>query len=151
MAAAFAALQEVRAERERLLTGEREKAARADFLSFQLTEIDRASPKSGEDDDLAATRQVLANADKLQRLCADAYDALYEGDQAALPALGNVWKKVGDLAALDARFAPYLDARAAVKSQLEDLAFFLRSYNAAIDTSPARLQEVEDRSRFSSA
>jgi DNA repair protein RecN (Recombination protein N) len=145
VAAAFAALQEVRAERDRLLTGEREKAARADFLSFQLTEIDRASPKSGEDEDLAATRQVLANADKLQRLCADAYDALYEGDQAALPALGSVWKKVGDLAALDARFAPYLDARAAVKSQLEDLAFFLRSYAAAIDTSPARLQEVEDR------
>ena len=145
VAAAFAALQEVRAERERLLTGEREKAARADFLTFQLTEIERAAPKAGEDDELAATRQVLANADKLQRLCADAYDALYEGDQAALPALGTVWKKVGDLAALDGRFAPYLDARAGVKSQLEDLAFFLRSYAAAIDTSPARLQEVEDR------
>ena len=29
-------------------------------------------------------RQVLANADKLQRLCAEAYQALYEGDQAAL-------------------------------------------------------------------
>jgi DNA repair protein RecN (Recombination protein N) len=142
---AFAALQEVRDERERLLTGEREKAARADFLSFQLTEIERVAPTPGEDEDLAATRQVLANADKLQRLCADAYDALYEGDQAALPALGNVWKKVGDLAALDGRFGPYLDARAAVKSQLEDLAFFLRSYAAAIDTSPARLQEVEDR------
>jgi DNA repair protein RecN (Recombination protein N) len=145
VASAFAALQAVRDERERLLTGEREKAARADFLSFQLTEIERVAPKPGEDDDLAATRQVLANADKLQRLCADAYDGLYEGDQAALPALGNVWKKVGDLAALDGRFDPYLEARAAVKSQLEELAFFLRSYAAAIDTSPARLQEIEDR------
>ena len=33
----------------------------------------------------------------------------------------------------------------AVKSQLEDLAFFLRSYAGDIDASPARLQEVEDR------
>jgi DNA repair protein RecN (Recombination protein N) len=32
-----------------------------------------------------------------------------------------------------------------VKSQLEDLAFFLRSYGSDIDASPARLQEVEDR------
>ena len=32
-----------------------------------------------------------------------------------------------------------------VKSQLEDLAFFLRSYASAIDASPARLQEIEDR------
>ena len=145
VASTFAALQRVRSERDRLQTGEREKASRAEFISFQLAEIDRVLPKPGEDDELAATRQVLANADKLQRLCAEAYDALYEGDQAALPALGNVWKKLGDLAALDGRFDPYLEARASVKSQLEDLAYFLRSYAGAIDASPARLQEVEDR------
>src|SRR5262249_23526558 len=64
---------------------------------------------------------------------------------AALGTLGTVWKKVGELGALDARFTPYLDARESLKSQLEDLAFFLRSYAADIDDSPARLQEVEDR------
>ncbi len=135
----------VSAERERLLTGEREKASRADFLTFQLGEIDRADPKPGEDEELDAARRVLGNADRLQRLCAEAYDTLYDGDAAVLPALGGVWKKLGDLAALDARFAPYVDARAGVKSQLEDLAYFLRDYAAAIDASPARLQEVEDR------
>ena len=144
-ASAFAAWQQVRTERDRLLTGEREKAARAEFIRFQLAEIDRVAPLQGEDDELTATRQVLANADKLQRLCDEAYTALYEGDEAALPALGIVWRKVGDLASLDARFAPYLDAREAVKSQLEDLAFFLRSYAAGIDASPSRLQDIEDR------
>ena len=141
----FAEWQRVRAERERLLTGEREKASRAEFLRFQLAEIDRVAPKPGEDEALAATRVVLANADKLQRLCEEAYNALYEGDNAALPTLGTVWKRVGDLAALDARFATYADARHAVKSQLEDLAYFLRSYASGIDASPARLQEIEDR------
>jgi DNA repair protein RecN (Recombination protein N) len=145
VAAAFARWQQIRSERERLMTGEREKAARAEFLQFQLAEIDRVAAVPGEDDELIAGRVVLANADKLQRLCADAYDALYEGDQAALPALGIVWRKLGDLADLDARFIPHLDARTAVKSQLEDLAYFLRSYAAGIDASPARLQEVEDR------
>lgn len=132
-------------ERDRLLTGEREKAARAEFLQFQLGEIDRANPKPGEDEELDAARRVLGNADRLQRLCAEAYETLYEGDAAVLPALGQVWKKLADLAALDTRFTPHLDARAAVKSQLEDLAYFLRDYAAAIDASPARLQEVEDR------
>ncbi|OFW09702.1 MAG: DNA repair protein RecN [Acidobacteria bacterium RIFCSPLOWO2_02_FULL_67_36] len=141
----FARWQQARTERDRLVAGEREKAARAEFLSFQLAEIERAGVQPGEDESLAATRQVLANADRLQRLCGEAYDSLYEGDQAALPALGQVWRRVGDLAALDARFAPYLDARDAVKSQLEDLAYFLRSYVNGIDASPARLQEVEDR------
>jgi DNA repair protein RecN (Recombination protein N) len=56
-----------------------------------------------------------------------------------------VWRKVGDLAALDPRFTGYLESREAIKSQLEDLAYFLRSYAAGIDASPARLQDVEDR------
>ncbi len=141
----FATFQTVRAEREKLVSGEREKTGRLEFLSFQLAEIDRIAPRAGEDEELSNTRTVLANADKLQRLCSEAYDALYEGDTAVLPALGVVWKKVGELAALDMRFGPYMEARAAVKSQLEDLSFFLRSYSSAIDSSPARLQEVEDR------
>ena len=145
VATAFRAWQSIRDERQRLAENERQKASRAEFLAFQLTEIDRVKPQPGEDEELLATRQVLANADRLQTLCTDAYTALYDGDQAALPALGSVWKKVGELAALDPKFAPYVEARDAVKSQLEDLAYFLRSYSGSIDASPAKLQEVEDR------
>jgi DNA repair protein RecN (Recombination protein N) len=145
VADAFAAWRAVHAERERLLANTRENATRTEFLSFQLGEIERVAPAPGEDEELAATRQVLANADRLQRLCGDAYDALYEGEQAALPALGVVWKRLADLAVIDGRFEPYLESRDVVKSQLEDLAFFLRSYAAGIDASPERLQEVEDR------
>jgi DNA repair protein RecN (Recombination protein N) len=142
---AFADWQRLRDERERLATTQRETAARAEFIQFQLTEILRAAPRQGEDGELTAVRLVLANADKLQRLCGEAYQTLYEGDTAALPALGTVWRKVADLAAIDEAFGPHLAARDAVKSQLEDLAYFLRSYAAGIDASPARLQEVEDR------
>ena len=103
------------------------------------------NPTAGEDAELTTRRQVLANADRLQRLCGEAYTTLYDGDDAALSSLGVVWKKVTELAALDPRFDPYLDGREAVKSSLEDLAFFLRSYSADIDASPASLQEAEDR------
>ena len=145
VADAFHTWQRLNAERERLLTGEREKAARIEFIDFQLQEIDRIAPRTGEDEELAATRQVLANADRLQRLCAEAYTLLYDGEHAALAALGTVWRRVGELAAIDDRFTQYTEARESVKAQLEDLAFFLRSYSEGIDTSPGRLQEVEDR------
>ena len=145
VASAFRAWQQVRDERARLADSEQQKASRAEFLAFQLAEIDKAAPQPGEDHELTTTRQVLANADRLQRLCADAYTALYDGDEAALPALATVWKKAGELAALDPAFAPYVEARDAIKSQLEDLAFFLRSYAQNIDASPARLQDIEDR------
>ena len=142
---AFARIQALTSERDRLATDLREKARREEYLQFQLTEIRRAAPKPGEDEELSTSRQVLANAERLQRLCAEAYTGLYEGDGAALPGLAAVWKRVGELASIDPQFQPYVAARDAVKSQLEDLAYFLRSYSAEIDASPARLQEVEDR------
>jgi len=145
VAAAFRGWQQVRDERARLAASEQQKALRAEFLSFQLGEIDKGKPQPGEDEELTATRQVLANADRLQRLCTEAYTTLYDGDAAALPALASVWKKLGELASVDPAFTAYLDARDAVKSQLEDLAYFLRSYSQNIDASPARLQEIEDR------
>jgi DNA repair protein RecN (Recombination protein N) len=141
----FTRLQGLIGERNRLATDAREKSRREEYLRFQLNEIDRAAPRPGEDDELTTARQVLGNADRLQRLCADAYTALYEGEEAALPALAGVWKKLGELASIDPQFAPHLAAKDAVKSQLEDLAYFLRSYSAAIDSSPEKLQEVEDR------
>ena len=141
----FTAWQNARAERDRFVAGQRERAARTEFLQFQLAEIERVNPAAGEDDELAAARQVLGNADKLQRLCDEAYQALYEGEQAALSSLGVVWRKVADLAAIDERFVPHAAAKDAVKAPLDDLAHFLRSYAAGIDASPGRLQEVEDR------
>jgi len=124
---------------------DREKKARIDMASFQMQEIDKVAPLDDEDELLAAERVMLANADRLTRLATDAYTALYDGESAALSALAVVWKRVEELASLDARFQPYVDDRPALKSGLEDLALFLRSYASGLDASPERLQAVEDR------
>jgi DNA repair protein RecN (Recombination protein N) len=145
VSAAFREWQSVNEERRRVADRDRQNAARAEFIAFQLAEIDRVKPQAGEDEELTAGRLVLANAERLQRLCAEAYAALYDGDNAALASLGIVWKRLGDLAAVDPKFSAYEESRGAIKSQLEDLAYFLRSYSAGIDASPARLQETEDR------
>lgn len=142
---AFVDWQAARAQLERSHMDEREKSARLDLLSFQLNEIERAALKPGEDEALSTERRVLANADKLARLCAEGYEALYEGEGAALSRLGQVWRRVADLATLDPAFNPYLADRDDVKSRLEELAFALRGYSAGIDASPERLQQVEDR------
>jgi DNA repair protein RecN (Recombination protein N) len=142
---AYERLQSLRAERDALQLDERQKAARIDLLSFQRDEIGKAAIKPNEDEELAATRLVLANAERLQRLAGDAYGTLYEADGAVLSGLNAVWRRVADLAALDTRLQPYLDARDGIKSQLEDLAYFLRGYAESIEASPDKLQQVEDR------
>lgn len=123
----------------------REKAARLEWLAFQLQELDRVAPVAGEDDTLTAERHVLANADRLTRLASEAFGALYDGEQAALSSLAIVWKKLADLAALDDRFHAHLEQRDEVRSRLDDLAMTLRDYLADLDVSPERLQVVEDR------
>jgi DNA repair protein RecN (Recombination protein N) len=142
---AFEAWSALRDELQAARASDRDRGTRIDMLSFQRGEIDKVSPKAGEDEELAAQRHVLANADKLSRLCADSYGALYEEDHAVLAGLNAVWKRVGELAALDARFASFLERRDGVQSELEELAFFLRDYASNLDASPERLQQVEDR------
>ncbi len=144
-AAVFRAWRAVKTDLEALQLDDRQKAARVDLVTFQLGEIDRGQPRPGEDEELAATRQVLANADRLQRLSTEAYEALYDGEQAALASLRLVWTRLEELHALDPRAGAYLEPRDSIKSHLEDLAYFLRGYGADIDASPERLQEVEDR------
>lgn len=142
---AFREWRRLEGEVEAFQMDEREKAARLDLLKFQTGEMQKACLRLNEDEELETARRVLANADKLQRLCGEAYGALYDSDEAALARLGTVWKRVAELAEVDPVFQPHVEARDAIKSQLEDLALTLRAYGEHIDASPARLQEVEDR------
>ena len=150
-AAAFEAMRAAQDELARVRAAARDRDARQDVITFQLGELDRAGLKAmnpgdaGEDAELTSLRQVLASAERVERLCAESYASLYESDEAILSGLGGVWRRVAELAALDPRFAPYLDARDGIKSQLEDLAGFLRQYADSIEASPARLQQVEER------
>ena len=135
---AVARLDGARSDRER-------NAERIELLSYQQKEIDGVEPTAGEDVALAASRSRLANAERLISLCVEAYGALYERDGAALPTLGQVWRQVAELAAIDEAFAAHLEARTAVEAQLEDLAFALRSCAADVEDSPEQLADVEAR------
>jgi DNA repair protein RecN (Recombination protein N) len=142
---AFEVVRGQREQLDRLRMDDRERAARLELVEFQLGELKKAELQPGEDETLAAERTLLRSADTIQRLCGESYAELYDNEAAALPQLGQVWKRVSELAAIDPRFAPYLDARDGIKAQLEDLAFMLRDFADGIDASPARLQQVEDR------
>jgi DNA repair protein RecN (Recombination protein N) len=149
VASAFAALRDAAAALAALKKAAADRGARHELAAFQLAELEKASLRDvsapPEDAELAAARQVLANAERVERLCVEGYTSLYESDDAVLSVLGAVWRRVSELADLDPQFRPYLDARDGIKSQLEDLATFLRRYADGIEASPARLQELEER------
>jgi len=149
--AAFDVMRTAEEELARVRAAARDRESRLDLVTFQLGELDRAALRTAsvgeipEDVELAALRQVLASAERVERLCAESYASLYERDDAILAGLGGVWRRVTELAELDPQFKPYLETRDGIKSQLEDLAAFLRKYADSIEASPARLQQVEER------
>jgi DNA repair protein RecN (Recombination protein N) len=142
---AWMAVAQLREQLQRAGMDAKERSARRDLVAFQLAEIDRVSPAPGEDEALESSRQILKSADRLQRLCTESYADLYEGEEAALAALARVRRRVSELADIEPAFVPYAEGHDGIKSQLEDLALFLRDYRDRIDASPERLQQVEDR------
>src|SRR5688572_26336366 len=150
VSSAFAIVRGLREQLDRLRMDDRERAARLDLVEFQLNELQRAGLVAGEDETLAADRQLLRSADTIQRLCGESFAELYDNESAALTTLGHVWKRVSELAAIDPRFAPYLDAHDGIKAQLEDLAFTLRGFADGIDASPGRLRSEEHTSELQS-
>jgi DNA repair protein RecN (Recombination protein N) len=145
VAEAYRAWRRVRNRLDLARGSDRDKSERVDLLTFQRDEIQRVAPLAGEDADLQARRTRLANAERLTSLCGEAYASLYERDDAVLSVLGRVWRNLDQLATLDEQFQRYAEGRGSVESELEDLAFFLRSYQATIESAPQELGAVESR------
>jgi len=130
---------------DRSQLSEREKRARIEMASFQLQEIEKVAPRAGEDDSLETERNLVSSADRLERLAREAYLVLYDDESSALARLAVAWKRLSELAAIDARFQQYVDQRNEIKTRLEDVSYFLRDYVGTLDASPGRLQALEDR------
>jgi DNA repair protein RecN (Recombination protein N) len=138
-------LRAVEASLASLRGDRRETERRREMLEFQVAEIDKAGLSADEEDSLRRDKAVQANAGRVAALCEEAYALLYEDEAAVLGRLGQAYRRVEELAAIDPRFSPHLEARAAVKAQVEDLALFLRDYREALTVTPGRLDEIESR------
>ncbi|GAC1430344.1 MAG: DNA repair protein RecN [Chloroflexota bacterium] len=149
VAALVTDLKSVLGDVERLQQSRRDAERRLDLLNFQVDEISSASLVSGEEDDLAAERQVLGNAGKLADLAAAARDILAEatdrGERSVLDSLGTATRTLSELARLDPAQQALVEAINEAYFAIEELGRNLTCYAANIEADPARLAEIEDR------
>jgi DNA repair protein RecN (Recombination protein N) len=145
VAAAYGPLRTAEDALQALLSDRRELERRREMLAFQAAEIEKAALQPGEDEELRREKLRQANAGRLLALASEAYEAVYEEEDAALGRLRGAYKRVEELAALDPTFAAYAEAWPALKAQVEDLAFTLRDYRDTIQSTPGRLDEIESR------
>ncbi len=143
--ALFRQLRETEQALERLLSDRREVERHRETLEYQANEIEVAALAPGEEERLRLEKARLGNAGRLAELSGEAYTLLYDDEAAALGRLGQVFKRVEDLAAIDPEFRPHVEARAGLVAQLDELALLLREYKDGLEVAPGRLDEVESR------
>ena len=142
---AYRELRRVEDALERLRSDRRESERHREMLEFQAAEIERAALAPDEEESLRVERARLANAGRLAALSGEAYALLYDDESAAIGRLGQVYRRIGELAEIEPAFRPHAEARAALLAQLEELALLLRDYKEGLEVAPGRLDEVEAR------
>jgi DNA repair protein RecN (Recombination protein N) len=135
---------------EQSRSGARERMQRVDLLRYQIEEISRAGLQPGEEEELAAERARLANADRLAADAAAAYTALAGNDDldiggGAIPALRQAASIMGSIADIDPTTTSVSERVTELLYLVEDLATEVRTYRDSVDADPARLALVEER------
>jgi DNA repair protein RecN (Recombination protein N) len=143
---------EVRAELDELTAMARERAREADDLRHGVTEIERAEPAEGEDIELMAEEERLANADALHAAATTAHEALV-GDPATgsydavdvTSLLATAKSALESAAQHDARLGALARQLGEAAYLLADVAAELASYVQSVEADPLRLAVVQER------
>ena len=140
-------LHAIRAARNRLRTGEREREQRVDLLKYQIDEIAAAMLESDEDQRIANERAILANAERLVEDASAALQALEpdDDDAGAAAMLRSALQHVQRIAEVDVSTVELVERVNEVVVLADDVASDLRRYVEAVDADPARLASVEER------
>jgi DNA repair protein RecN (Recombination protein N) len=148
-AAAWDALGALESRRDELAAAARDFQQRAEYLDYQLEELDALDPKPGEGAALEIEEKRLAGAESLAAAAGEAYalldDSPDEERPALLAALNEVRRRVAELAAVEPAFAEALERLEDHRAGLEDLASALRDYAETTQADPRRLDETIQR------
>lgn len=143
--ALYAEWSRLRDELGRLRRSREERAAQADFMRFQLQELQSAKLQLGEDRHLEQERNLLKHAAALSEAAKSAHETLYSGRGAVVEQLASIEKHLDTLVQIDPGQAPLKEQLAQARIHVEELAHALHKYARQITFDPQRLSAVEER------
>jgi len=122
-----------------------DRQAREELLRYQVTEIDAAQLRPGEDRELERERLLLSEGRRLAELVQKIYGPLYEEEASILGGLRALGMPFKEVTAIDAEFSADRERFEAAMTELLDLAHRLRDYRDRLEFDPERLDKVEER------
>jgi DNA repair protein RecN (Recombination protein N) len=143
--ALHADLSERREDLERKEARIRELETRADFLRFQLGEIDGAALQVGEEELLQDEARRLEHAEELALGARNLHERLYSGDDSLSDRVSSLRELLGRLARVDPSLEDPLLFLAEAYHLLADVGQRLGSYASGLEHDPARLEDIRKR------
>ena len=141
--------QAVRLKRElsSMQMDDAEKERRMDLLRYQIDELENANLRVGEQEELAARRTMILNAEKIAYAVQKARFAVNGGEEEQgaaqlLTEAGDALDEIAGLYQPAKKIAAHIHE---VSYALEDLAAELRECGDSVDYQPAELNDIEER------
>lgn len=138
-------VQALKKEKDDLRQRLKDRSHRVDLLRFQISEIEAASLKPGEKEELIGERTILSNLSRLNELAETAYSMIYGSEGSCMERLSSILAKVREMSSIDHTVSETLKMLEASLPLIEDAAISLRGLKKKYDLDPGRLAEIEER------
>lgn len=134
-----------RRELREISTSTESRAREAEFLRYQVRELEEAGYSAEEVAELTRDRDRLRNVTDLLQSASAAAAALSGEGSGAVEAVGQAEAELERASGYDGGLSALLDRLAGLSAELQDVVYELRAYVGELESDPDRLEEVEDR------
>ena len=143
--ALFAKHREARHDLERRRGADRDRAQREDLLRFQISELDAARLRAGEEDELRTERRRLQHAERFAAGLQEIGGLLQDDAASATASVARAERVLTDLGRLDPAFAAPRETLLAARVNIEETLMAVRALREMIVFEPGRLEGIDDR------
>ena len=130
---------------EKLVNTRQELLQRADYLKFQLSEIESAKLGINEEEELIQERKILKNAATLKELSSTIYSILYDDDNSVYERVNQCRDYFNRLKEIDINLPVKHEDVENLAIITEELGKAAAAYGESIEDDPLRLYWIENR------
>ena len=125
---------------------EKERNREISLISFEIEEIENASLKIGEDEELEEQYRKMVNNKRIAESVAIAYDCTgYSGRNAAGDSIGRAVRELKQVVSLDSEVEELANQLEEIDNLLNDFNRSLVNYQESLEFEPAEFDQVERR------
>ena len=120
-------------------------ASDADYLEYQLNDLNSVQLTAGEEEELERQRNALANSSAISEKLALAASTLIWDDHSASELVSTALSAINDAAGMSEEFAPVAQRLESMLTELDDVADSIADHASRMQDNPHALEEIEQQ------